>query len=857
MTSLRQLLLALVATVLAGSVVMAALVWANIYRNLPEIYDLRDYRPKLITHVLARDGTIVGELAEERRIVVPIEEVPDHLVKAFIAAEDDDFYNHEGLDYPSILRAAWENLKAGGVRQGGSTITQQVAKTFLLSSERTIVRKLKDMVLARRIEEYLQKNEILYLYLNQIYLGAGAYGVEAAARKYFGRPVGELTLAESALIAGLVPAPSRYSPRKSMQLARQRQRFVLRRMLEQEYITQQDHDDALAAEIVLIEPPHTDQPAAVAFFNEEVRRYMVAQYGEELVKTGGLSIKTTMDLEAQLSAYAAVRLGLRNHDRRTGFRGPEQQAPEEEWPDVLIAIAEANAKVPRRPGRIVQALVVEIDDDEERVRLDLGEGREALLTLEDVAWAREPDPDWDGAIPRVKKVSQALRRGWVVRLEHTGEIPIEGATEPDPETGAPPVQATWALFQEPQAEGALFSMEVATGEVQAIIGGYSFFRSQFDRAVQMRRQPGSAFKPIVYATALTRGFTPATIVYDTPIVYRDDETGFTWKPGNYSDKFYGPITLRQALAKSRNVATVKVLREIGIPAVIAMAESLGIQHELQPNLSLGLGSSEVTLVELVRAYGTFAAGGRLIEPIFILEVRDRDGALLEQNVKLMDALKLISRREDETPSEDEEAAGEEEPADDGSHEEGNGDGPRRADRPGPPLGDEVEDPLLALPPGYGIDPVTAYLMTDMLRAVVQEGTGWRAKALGLPTAGKTGTTNDLKDAWYVGFSPSMVAGVWVGFDEAANLGKNETGSRTASPIFVDYARQVLARQKRSDFAVPNEGVVFARIDQATGKIACAGDEKAIFQPFREGTVPIERAPCFRTSSGNGLAPRLD
>ena len=852
MTSLRQLLLALVATVLAGTVVVAALVWATIYRDLPEIYDLRDYRPKLITHVLARDGSVVGEIAEERRIVVPIEQVPDYLVKAFIAAEDDNFYNHEGLDYPSILRAAWQNLKAGGVRQGGSTITQQVAKTFLLSSERTIVRKLKDMVLARRIEQYLQKNEILYLYLNQIYLGAGAYGVEAAAQRYFGRSVGELTLAESTLLAGLVPAPSRYSPRKSMELARRRQRFVLRRMLEQAYITQQEHDDALAAEIVLAEVPHSDQPAAVAYFNEEVRRYLVAKYGEERVKTGGLSVKTTMDLEAQLVAYAAVRRGLRDHDRRTGYRGPVRQAPKEEWPDVLVGIAEANAKVPRRPGRIVRGLVVEIDDEEERARLDLGEGREAFLTLEDVAWARDPDPDWDGAIPRVKKVSRALRVGWVVHLEHTGEIPIEGATEPDPETGAPPVQETWALFQEPQAQGALFSMEVATGEVQAIVGGYSFFRSQFDRAVQMRRQPGSAFKPIVYATALTQGYTPATIVYDTPIVYRDDETGFTWKPGNYSDKFYGPITLRQALAKSRNVATVKVLREIGIPTVIEMAESLGIQHELVPNLSLGLGASEVTLAELVRAYATFASGGRRIEPVFLLEVRDRDGVLLERDVKLMDALALIAERRVETAYENREASGGDEPADYGAE----GSASDGAERPAPPLEDEVGGPL-ALPPGYGLDPVTAFLITDMLRAVVQEGTGWRAKALGLPTAGKTGTTNDLKDAWYIGFSPSVVAGVWVGFDEAANLGKNETGSRTASPIFVEYARAVLARQKRSDFSVPDEGIVFARIDQATGKIACAGDEKAIFQPFREGTVPVERAPCFRTSGGNGLAPRLD
>jgi penicillin-binding protein 1A len=820
-----------------GGVVTWAVVYVLIFRDLPEIYALDDYRPNLITRITAKDGTVIGSFARERRIVVPIEEVPGYLVQAFISAEDDNFYSHEGLDYPSIMRAAWANLKAGGVRQGGSTITQQVAKTFLLTSERKLVRKLRDMVLARRIEQHLQKNQILYLYLNQIYLGSGAYGVEAAAQTYFKKSVSELSLAEAALIAGLVPAPSRYSPRQSMELAKQRQRFVLRRMADEQFITPEEHDAALAEEIVLAERPHSDQPAAVAYFLEEVRRYLVTRYGEDRVLTGGLHVRTTMDLEAQLGAYNALRDGLRDHDRRTGYRGPVRVLAEEEWELALEELETANAEVREFPGSVIQGLIVALDDKAERIDLRLGLERTTTLGLKDVVWARRPDPEWDGAIPRIKKVSQALSPGQIVLLERTGEAVPEGA-EPDPETGELPITPVYTLYQEPESEGALFSMNIETGEVQAISGGYSFSRSQFDRATQMRRQPGSAFKPIVYATAITRGYTPASIVYDTPIVYRDNETGFTWKPGNYSDKFYGPIPLRHALAKSRNVATVKILRDIGIAPVIEMARALGIERDLQPNLSLGLGASEVTLAELVRAYATFASGGRRVEPVFLLEVRDRDGELLEENIQLLDALLLSPKDANREIDLEDEDVVEQIVADIRSEVD-------RADDPDAP------------PPGYGLDPITAYLMVDMLQAVVQEGTGWRARALGRATGGKTGTTNDLKDAWYIGFSPEVVAGVWVGYDTARPLGKNETGSRAASPIFVDYATEVMAAHPKRNFPVP-EGIVFARIDRKSGKIACPGDEKAIFQPFREGTVPSEQASCYSgNGGGHAFPPRID
>ena len=829
----RQILLALGALGIIAGVAGASLAYALIFRDLPEIESLNDYHPKLITHFYDRNGVLTQTLAEERRIITEIESIPQFVIDAFISAEDEDFYNHKGLDYKAILRAAIVDLMAGSVKQGGSTITQQVAKTFLLTSERKLIRKLKDMILARRIERALEKNQILYLYLNQIYLGSGAYGVEAAAREYFNKSVHELTLAEAAMIAGVVPAPSRYSPRASMQKARNRRSFVLGQMQKNGKITLEEYEEAKAAEILLHDEPFSETREAAKFFNEEVRRYLVARYGEETVKTAGLQIKTSMDLTAQLAAHNSVRAGLRAHDRRRGYRGPIKLVQDEtQWPTLLEGIETHNSEINERRESVIQGLVVGIDDEAETATVKLGLERETTLSFEAVQWAHELDPNWDGANTKLKKISQALKLGYHIQLERIDD-PAQGENTEAPEYG---------LFQEPLAEGALFSMDVETGWIQAICGGYSFERSQYDRAVQMTRQPGSAFKPIVYTAALQKGYTPATIVYDTPVVYTDAD-GFTWKPGNYSDKFYGAITLKQALAKSRNLATIKVLRDIGISSVIDTARALGIDREFQRNLSLGLGSGEVTLAELVRAYGTFAAGGRRVEPLLILEVRDRAGELLEENVTLGAALELIKTgeiSEDEIPDlEDTEV--------------------REAllqdliD-----LVDSADDPSTP-PPGYALDPVTAYLMTDMLQSVVTEGTGHRARRLGRPTGGKTGTTNDLKDAWYIGFSPQFVAGAWVGYDEARNLGKNEAGSRAASPIFVDFAQQVMQQLPRRVFRPPENGVVFARIDRTSGKIACPGDGQALFQVFREGTTPQDIASCNGLGGGvsNGTPVRLD
>lgn len=845
MVRLRQIVLVLAALGLLAGIAAGALFYALVLRDLPTLRSLGDYRPNLITRVYANDGTEIGSFFKERRIIVPVERIPRHVVNAFIAAEDSAFYEHEGLDYPGILRALVANLRAGGVRQGGSTITQQVAKTFLLSSERSIKRKLQDMILAKRIEDALDKDQILYLYLNQIYLGSGAYGIEAAARTYFGKPVEELTLAEGSMIAGLVPAPSVYTPRRSPSHARSRQQFVLRRMVEVGYITEEEREAALAQDLPLVAATFDETRAAASYFVEEVRRYLVQRYGFDEVLTGGLEVFTTADPARQRDAYEALRRGLREVDRRSGYRGPERTAAREEWPALLAALGEANRTEPYTDRGLARGLVTEVDDGKGVARVALGPDRTTTLELEDVRWARKPDPKVDGSWTRVRSIGAVLAPGDVIWLakEDTPADPRPGA---DP--GAP-VEPDYTLSQEPEVEGALVAIDLETHRLQALVGGYSFERSEFDRAVQSRRQPGSAFKPVVYAAALERGFTPASIVYDTPIVY-EDATGMLWKPENYSERFYGPLTLRNALAHSRNVATIKLLGEVGIASASHMARALGIRTKLEENLSLALGTSEVTLAELVRAYTAFATGGRLVDPVFILEIRDREGNVLERDVPLLASL---------------DATG----AGDGAADPGQATLAELAVESTPPAPDEesdaestdadaAQDPFgsESLPAGHVLDPVTAYLMTDMLRAVVEEGTGQRVRALGRPVAGKTGTTNELHDAWFIGFTPEIVTGVWVGYDNARSLGRNETGSRVASPIFLEYMRRALAGRPPSSFAVP-PGIDFVRIDEQTGQLATPGDSDARFQPFRAGTSPQEIQPTTDGESPLVRRPRLD
>ncbi|MDJ0782952.1 MAG: PBP1A family penicillin-binding protein [Desulfosarcinaceae bacterium] len=742
----------------AGAAIGGYLIYS---RDLPRITSLRDYHPATVTTVYADDNTKIGEFYKERRIVVPLEKIPEQLKQAFIAAEDARFYKHRGVDLVSIVRAFFKNLEAGTIVQGGSTITQQVTKSFLLTPERSYNRKIKEAILAFRIDKVFTKDEILYLYLNQIYLGHGAYGVEAAAENYFGKHVEDLNLAECAILAGLPQAPSRYSPFHFPERAKQRQIYVLRRMAAEAFISETEAGAAIQVDLD-IKPRRNWYMEAVPIYTEHVRRYVEQKYGADALYTGGLRIYTAVNIEMQKAARRQITAGLRELDRRQGYRGPVKQLAPAEIEAFVAERYAQRGEVPLAVGEQVQAVVVDVDDEKAVATLRLA-GATGNLPLDEVRWARKPNPKLGPWQAKVKKLSAVLAVGDVVT------VGLKAA----PETGTDGWSLT--LEQTPAAEAALLCLEAGTGLVKAMVGGKDFKQSQFNRATQSRRQPGSAFKPVIYAAALDKGYTPATEIIDSPIVFKDQQTDFTWKPKNYGKKFYGPTLLRKALAKSRNVVTIKVLQDIGIDYVIDYARKLGIVSHLNNDLSLALGSSGVSLLEAVQAYSVFANLGYRVEPTFITKIEDRYGNILEEM------------------------------------------NPKR-------------EPV--------IDKSTAYVMTSMMEEVVQTGTATRIKALGRPSAGKTGTTNNVYDAWYVGFTPRYVTGVWVGYDQEQSLGRGEGGGRAASPIWLGYMQEILAEKPERVFQVP-EGVVFAKIDAQTGLLPIPESAETRFECFKEGTVPTE------------------
>jgi len=790
---LRKILFSLLLVFLAAGFLAAAAAVGTYYyfaRDLPRITSLRDYRPATITEVYADGGELIGQFYLEKRKIIPLEEIPDLLKKAFIASEDSRFYEHQGLDYLGIMRAMIKNIAAGRVVQGGSTITQQVTKSLLLTPERKLQRKIKEAILAYRIEKYLSKDEILFIYLNQIYLGHGAYGVEMAARTYFDKKARDLTLGEMAIIAGLPKAPNRYSPINHPELAAKRQRYVLGRMVDEGYITADEAGRALAAPVELRSP--ADPMRRAPTFTEHVRRYLEKKYGYDQLYKGGLQVYATVNLAFQQTARQAVDDGLRALDKRQGFRGPLKTVPPAAFAAVRRELAGENGfPGDLKTGKLVQALVTRVDDRRQKVFLSLGAGdADAVMKLAAMAWARRPAADGRPfANSRIKKPSQALVPGDVVLVRVLKPaVAGDGGKQK-----ATPCQV--ALEQQPVVQGALVALDPKTGMVRAMIGGSSFAASEFNRAIQSRRSPGSAFKPIIYAAGLDHGLTPASIFLDSPIIYQDsDAWDKVWKPRNYEQKFYGPTTLRQALAHSRNLVTIKVLQKIGIRYVIDYARRLGITSPLSPDLTLALGSSGVSLMELARAYEVFANGGYLRGPVFIKRIENRDGEILENN----DPYLGLSPEMDA----------------DAGLEAGAGDGDRV------------------------ISPQTAYLMTSMLESVIQEGTGRRARVLKRPLAGKTGTTNDYFDAWFLGYAPQLVAGVWVGFDDLRPLGRHETGAKAALPIWINFMGQTLRNYPKESFPIP-QGIVFAKIDAKTGLLATPESKQVVFECFKEGTEPKE------------------
>ncbi len=741
-------------------------VWYLWSSNLPYIGSLKDYNPPIITEIFDDKGQVITQFSDERRILVPLEEISYHSIKAFIAAEDDRFFQHKGIDFLSIVRAFLKNIKAGKIEQGGSTITQQVTKSLLLKNPaRTYKRKVREALLSLQIEREFSKEEILYLYLNQIYLGHGQYGVEAASQTYFGKNASELSIAESALLAGLAQAPSKDSPIKHFNRAKTKQKYVLERMKAEGFISEKEYDEALATPLH-IQPDKDEALEKAAHFIEHIRRIIERKYGRHLLYKGGLKIYTTVDLEMQVAAKDAVVRGIREFDKREGFRGPIGRVSPGDENLFTQQMREHLKNNSLEIGTITEAMVVKVDSKKKETLVRIGD-QLGLLPLSDMEWARMVDVEKAYFETKLEDPAKVLAPGDIILVKIIKDL--EGSPR-------------WilSLEQTPQTDAALICLDTKTGQVKAMVGGVDFSKSQFNRATQARRQPGSAFKPIIYTTALDHGFTPSSIIIDAPFIspIGEEEEERLWKPRNYKERFFGPTLLRTGLIKSRNIITIKILEKIGVRNAVNYAKQMGIESPLNADLSLALGSSGTSLLELTRAYSVFANNGMLVKPIFITKVVDRNGKILEE-----------------------------------SH-------PSFAD---------------------SLSPETTAVMTDLLQAVVKEGTGWRIKALKRPVAGKTGTTDDLRDAWFLGFTPSVVTGVWVGYDDRRPMGKGETGSRAASPIFLYFVREILKGKPIVPFEHP-EGVVITKIDAKTGLLASPFSEKTCFQAFKKGTEPTLYSP---------------
>ncbi|HEX4926318.1 MAG TPA: PBP1A family penicillin-binding protein, partial [Bdellovibrionales bacterium] len=830
--------------------------------QLPKMVTVADYKPLLVSEVYSNNGEKIGEFFRERRIVVPYEKFPKKLVEAFLAAEDSSFFEHGGINFTAIIRAFFANMRAGRAVQGGSTITQQVAKSILQATEKTYMRKIREAIFSYRMEAHLGKEDILYLYLNQIYLGQGAYGVAMAAQTYFRKNLDQLTLAEMALLAGLPQAPSRYSPIHNPLRAKERQRYVLTRMKEEGFISaeesQKSGDEPVS---VYMREDYKDK---APFFLETVRQHLVKTLGESAVLDQGLKIHTSIDVEKQVAAQKHVQDGLRELDKRQGYRGaPKNLAAAEEVAKFLLetrdkliddytplrtivpdgrALPEKEPlNLTRKPdqknlpeyipvGTIVEGIVTKVDDQWGLVTVRFAE-TQGMIDLETMEWARKPNPNVIWENDKLKKPSDALKVGDVIQVKVTGqEFSSKRINEMlanlkkkqknyTPPTTLPEFKqfAAVELEQDPVVQGALLSFDLETQNILAMVGGNSFEKSEFNRALQAIRQTGSSFKPLVYAAALDHGYTPATVIVDAPIVYeeegqldgdnkqiketKDDEAIKKWKPNNYSEKFTGDILFRNALIKSLNIPTVKILEKVTVDTTAMYARRLGIFSPLNMDLSLGLGSSGVTLYEMTKVFSHFGRLGKRIRPLFILKVTDQQDKTLLENVSLDMRFEEELKKLDADFEEKRLAFKNQKPED---------------KKKLPPIFFDDPDQLIA--------PQTAYLTTSLLKGVVDEGTGAKAKALGRTVAGKTGTTNGYYDAWFVGYTPQISTGVWVGSDVEKTLGRGETGGQAALPIWLEYMKVAVKNVNDRSFPVP-PGIVSVSIDNETGNLGSASSKE--------------------------------
>ena len=736
----------------------AAVLYFKYSKELPDVRVLKEFQPSTITKLYSDSDELIAEFYIEKRILIPKEKIPLKMKQATLAVEDSHFYYHFGIDPKAIARAFITNFKAGRVVEGGSTITQQLAKTLFLTRDRNITRKIKEAILAIRLELIFSKDEILEIYLNQIYYGHGSYGIEAAARTYFGKSAEDLTYEECALLASLPKAPNNYTPYRHPERAKKRRNHALRRMATLGFITQAESEEGQKAEFHLGEI--TGMLNRAPYFVEYIRQFLQETYGSKKIYREGLGVYTTLNIDHQEVAQQAVKENLLIADKRYGYRGPLGTVDLSENPFIIQnTLREHNGfkedeEIALEQGITLKGLVLEVTDDDVLVGLGKDEG---IIELKDMDWARKPNTYVDGRWAKIASAKKALSPGDLILVK------VLGSREED-------MRWSLSLEQEPTVQAGLISLETGTGHIKAMVGGYNFSKSQFNRAVQAVRQPGSAFKPIIYASAIKEGFTPASIVIDSPIIFKEKVDAFDkWKPVNFEKKFYGPTSLRTALTHSRNIVTVKLLQEIGVGRAIKMARDLGITSPLAKNLSISLGSSGMTLLELTSAYSAFANQGERISPAAVRLIENRKGDLLYSAQP------------------------------------------------------EVTNPISSS---------LAFTVTSLMQSVVQNGTAKKVKVLNRPIAAKTGTTNNNVDAWFIGFSPEIATGVWVGRDDYEPLGVNETGSRAAIPIWLQYMKHALHDMPKLNFPVSKD-IVFTKINPETGDKANFREPGSLFEAFMD------------------------
>src|SRR3954463_9186736 len=781
---------------LVGVAGAAGLFW-HFAKDLPDYSQLQDYEPPVMTRVHAGDGSLLAEYATQRRLYLPIQAIPKLVLNAFIAAEDKNFYDHGGLDFQGIARAMVflaQNYGSGRRPQGASTITQQVAKNFLLTNEASLERKVKEALLALKIERTYSKDKILELYLNEIYLGLGAYGVAAASLLYFDKSVHELTPAEAAYLAALPKAPNNYHPFRQRDRAIERRNYVLDRMIEDRYLKPDEGEKAKKDPLAVTPRPTGAHIYAAEYFAEEVRRDLNDRYGEKKLYEGGLSVRTTLDPKLQSIARKTFTDGLVKFDENLGYRGAIQKLDiSGDWGPKL---AEVKGLSDISPWRL--AVVLETSDQSARFGLQPGRDPGGAVSkdrtignvpIEGVKWARPAT----GGRAAPSKVNQVLSPGDVIYVD-----PL------DKDSGR------YRLRQVPEISGAMLVMDPWTGRVLAMVGGFSFDQSQFNRATQAYRQPGSSFKPLVYSSALDNGYTPSTVVIDAPIEIDQGQGAGVWRPENYSSgKYQGPTTLRNALQKSLNTVTVRLAQDVGMPLIGEYAKRFGVYDELPNYLSYALGAGETTVMRMVTAYSMFANGGRRVKSTLIDRIQDRYGHTIFKH----DARECRGC----------DAA----------------DGWKN--QPEPQLVDRREQVL---------DSMTAYQITSMLEGVVQGGTATVMREVGKPIAGKTGTTNEAKDLWFVGFSPDLVVGLYLGYDKPRSLGHSAQGGRTAAPIAKDFMKLALADKPATPFKIP-AGIKLVRVDPKTGVRSAPGDGRSILEAFKPGTAPPDNYSVIGVADTEG------